>query len=321
MFFMFANTVVIPLTIGDAFHLSSGETAGSLQRSFIYTGAACVLQALLGHKYPLMEGQSGLWWGTILSLATSAASAGLSLKSLGGALETGFILSGILVAALGAFGITNLLQRLFTPVVMSTVLFLLAGQLIIIFTKGMLGVKENGEMTPEIACLSLFLIVLVATLIVTGRGILSNFAILIGIVIGWILYSILFPNNFTNIAAPALIRFFPWGKPNFQIGIIIMVLITGLVNTTNTMAAIKGADVILNNNAKERQYQRSFVLTGMNSIISGIFGMVPYAPYISSIGFLQSTRIFEVTAFLIGAILFMIMGLVPELSHFFQPCQ
>jgi xanthine/uracil permease len=72
LFFMFANTVVIPLTIGDAFDLSAGEVAGALQRSFIYTGAACILQAVFGHKYPLMEGQSGLWWGSILSLCASA---------------------------------------------------------------------------------------------------------------------------------------------------------------------------------------------------------------------------------------------------------
>ena len=47
LFFMFANTVVIPLTIGDAFDLSSVEVASALQRSFIFTGVACILQALL----------------------------------------------------------------------------------------------------------------------------------------------------------------------------------------------------------------------------------------------------------------------------------
>ena len=73
---MFANTVVIPITIGAAFDLSSVEVASALQRSFIYTGIACMLQAIIGHKYPLMEGQSGIWWGVILSISASASSAG-----------------------------------------------------------------------------------------------------------------------------------------------------------------------------------------------------------------------------------------------------
>ena len=46
---MFANTVVIPITIGDAFDLSAMEVASALQRSFIYTGAACILQAFIGY--------------------------------------------------------------------------------------------------------------------------------------------------------------------------------------------------------------------------------------------------------------------------------
>ncbi len=35
LFFMFANTVVIPITIGDAFDLSSVEVASALQRSLL----------------------------------------------------------------------------------------------------------------------------------------------------------------------------------------------------------------------------------------------------------------------------------------------
>src|SRR5690606_33526516 len=136
---MFANTVVIPITIGEAFDLSSVEVASALQRSFIYTGLACILQAFIGHKYPLMEGQSGLWWGALLSISASASSAGMTISEMGGALAVGIIISGILIMILGALGIGKVLNRLFTPVVMSTVLFLLAAQLIGIFTKGMLG--------------------------------------------------------------------------------------------------------------------------------------------------------------------------------------
>src|SRR4030095_9270672 len=89
LFFMFANTVVIPITIGDAFDLSSVEVTSALQRSFIFTGVACIFQALIGHKYPLMEGQSGIWWGAILSISASASSAGLTAREIGGGLSVG----------------------------------------------------------------------------------------------------------------------------------------------------------------------------------------------------------------------------------------
>ena len=127
LFFMFANTVVIPITIGAAFDLSSVEVASALQRSFIFTGVACIFQAFIGHKYPLMEGQSGIWWGAILSISASASSAGLTASELGGGLSVGIILSGILIMVLGALGMGKVLKRLFTPVVMSTCVIFVSG--------------------------------------------------------------------------------------------------------------------------------------------------------------------------------------------------
>src|SRR5579863_9069925 len=96
LFFMFANVVVIPLSVGQAFHLPPDVVTASLERSFIYTGLACILQGVLGHRFALMEGPAGLWWGVILSLAASASALGQSLPNLGGSLELGIIISGIL---------------------------------------------------------------------------------------------------------------------------------------------------------------------------------------------------------------------------------
>ncbi|MBT2736361.1 uracil/xanthine transporter [Bacillus sp. ISL-7] len=319
LFFMFANTVVIPLTIGDAFDLSSVEVASALQRSFIYTGTACILQAVFGHKYPLMEGQSGLWWGAILSLCASASSAGISLTEIGGGLALGIIISGALVIILGALGMGQVLERLFTPVVMSTVLFLLASQLIVIFTKGMLGLGTATQIDIPTAGLSVLLIILVVWINLKGPGVIRNFSILIGIVTGWVVYALFFPSTPTNPSTSTeLFQLFPWGKPSFSFGLILMAVITGLVNTTNTMASIKGIEPIIKTKTTNNQYRRSFVLTGINSIVSGLFGLVPYAPYISSLGFLQSTLIFDRAPIVIGGALFILLGSVPALSQLFS---
>lgn len=318
LFFMFANTVVIPITIGAAFDLSSMEVASALQRSFIYTGIACILQAFIGHKYPLMEGQSGLWWGALLSISASASSAGMTIGEMGGSLAVGIIISGILTMLLGLLGIHRLLNRLFTPVVMSAVLFLLAAQLIGIFTKGMLGLSTGDRIDLPTATLSIFLILLVVFINLRGPGPIRNFSILIGIVVGWIIFALFFPSVSTETATTTKIfNLFPWGEPNFNLGIIIFTILTGLVNTSNTMASIKGFEPMVKKETSDGQYKRSFALTGINSVVSGAFGMVPYAPYVSSLGFLQSTRIFQTLPMIIGAAMFMILGLVPILSSFF----
>lgn len=240
------------------------------------------------------------------------------MNELGGGLAVGIIISGFLVMILGALGMGKVLNRLFTPVVMSTVLFLLAAQLIGIFTKGMLGLNTGDYIDLPIAGLSLFLVIFVIWMNVKGPGVIRNFSILIGIVTGWVIYAVFFPEQTNDIVTTTkIINFFPWGEPSFNVGLIIFAVITGLVNTTNTIASIKGFEPIAKTNTSQLQYRRSFVLTGMNSVVSGMFGMVPYAPYVSSLGFLQSTLIFHTLPMVIGAVMFMILGFVPILSYFF----
>lgn len=104
LFFIFSNIIVIPITIGAAFSLSQEETIPLIQLSFIVTGIACILQAFLGHQRAIMEGQSGLWWGVILTVITTASAQGVSMEEVGGSLTVGVLLSGGLTVLIGLAG-------------------------------------------------------------------------------------------------------------------------------------------------------------------------------------------------------------------------
>lgn len=133
-----------------------------------------------------------------------------------------------------------------------------------------------------------FLVILVTCLNIKGRGNLSNFAILVGILVGWLLYTLLFPQqSVIRTGSSTTIMLFPLGKPNWEPSSIITALLAGLLNTANTVATLRGAEQIFGEEVDERKYRRSFVLTGINTVIAGMFGLVPYAPYTSSLGFLK----------------------------------
>lgn len=319
LFFMFANVVVIPISIGQAFHLPPAVVTASLERAFIYTGIACILQGVFGHRLPLMEGPAGLWWGVILSLAASATALGQSLTTLGGTLELGIIISGILVSLLGMLGVGWMLRRLFTPIVTSTFYFLLGAQLVQIFFKGMIGLADGPSVQPGIALLSLGLVILVLVLSIWGRGFISNFALLIGIVVGWIAFRLLFPGHTLPFAPAgnAFFALFPWGRLAANVGVLITVILAGLLSMTNTFAALEGAEALYEKPITATQYKRSFILTGINSMVAGLLGQVPYAPYVSSLGFLRTTRLLERTPFLIGSALFILLGAIPAVGQLF----
>ncbi|MFV8830223.1 uracil/xanthine transporter [Alkalihalobacterium sp. APHAB7] len=319
LFFMFANTVVIPISIGTAFDLEQIEIVSAIQRSFIFTGVACILQGLIGHRYALMEGQSGLWWGVILSLAATASTLNVELTTIGGSIAVGAIISGLIVSILGALGLGELLKKWFTPVVMFVFLLLLANQLIYIFLKGMLGLNESEYIDVRVASFSFVIAAITIFLNVKGKGAISNLSLLIGMAIGWIgAIFLLQHETVSSVKATPFLTWFPWGEPSFEWGIILTVVITGLLNTTNTIATLKGAEDIYERETQPKQYRASLMLSGGYTSVSGMLGLVPYAPYASSLGFLQSTGIKERLPFFIGSGLFIIIGAIPALSAFFS---
>lgn len=318
--FLFVNTVVIPLSIGAAYQLTALQISGNMARSFILTGVACLIQALFGHRLPLMEGQTGLWWGVILSIASIGLSSGKPIAEVGGSLSVGIMLGGAVVILFGLFGLHKILNKLFTPVVMAVLLFLLAAQLIDIFFKGMVGITSTGKVDVPVALLSIFLVILVSFLTIAGRGLLSNFSILIGIIVGWTLYAIFWETS-TQIVAPHfrdISELFVWGNPAFDTGIIIAGICAAIINTSNTIATFRAAEPLLAVKIENRAYKRSFILTGIYTVLSGVFSTVPYAPYTSSIGFLQTTRLFKRAPFIIGSALLIVLGCIPQLVSFFS---
>lgn len=317
LFFIFANTVVVPISIGAAFHLPSSVTEMTMRSSLILTGIASFVQGWKGHKYPIMEGHSGLLWGVMLNLGLTAPAIGLSYSQVGGGIATGFIAAGIVTLALAAMNLVSYVQRIFPPMVMTVYLFLLSFQLIFVFFKGMLGVTEDGTINLPVSLLSLGIVLLVSILKIKGSKNISNFSILIGMIVGWIFYAILFSDTTPKIqSANATFSMFPLGKPNLEFGIIAIAFFAGLLNLSNTFASLQAAAEVTKIDDKPKQYRYSLIITGIFSMIAPVFGLVPYTPFTSSIGFLQSTQLYERKPFLIGGILLSLIGIIPPIITF-----
>ncbi|NSL52249.1 uracil/xanthine transporter [Calidifontibacillus erzurumensis] len=315
LFFIFANTVVVPVSIGTAFHLSPDVIASMLRSSLIFTGLACMLQGYFGHRYPLMEGHSGVIWGLILHLCISAQTLGLSYSEIGGGIATGLLLAGVVAILFVKLNLIHLLHRIFTPMVMSVYLFLLTFQLILIFFKGMFKVNEDGTIDIPVALLSIGIVVIVSLLIIKGNEVIANFSILIGMVVGWVIYAIFFQSESFN-GEPSFILIFPLGWPNLNIGIVTVTFLAGLINLSNTIASIQAAANLFHERPTERQFKRSYLLTGFYSIGAAFLGLVSYTPFASSIGFLESTRIFDRKPFIISGGLMVLLGVFPFLGSF-----
>ncbi|WP_053365870.1 uracil/xanthine transporter [Bacillus sp. FJAT-27245] len=324
LFFIFTNIVVIPITVGAAFELEPSKVVNLLQLSFIITGLACIVQAIFGHKRAIMEGQSGLWWGIILTLCTTAAAQGMPLPILGGSLTVGIIISAFLTLIIGITGMGPYLAKLFKPAVMGVFMFLFGCQLIGIFLKGMLGIPfgnqtQGAQIDLSISLLSILIAVIVIVISIKAPPSVRRYGLLLGIIIGWIAYALIFKTESPlNEVTSFSIHLFPLGKPAWDIGIIVTTVLAGLLNTANTVGSLKGTENMYNEQTSKSQYRASFTITGIFTLLAGVLGLVPYSPYVSSIGFLSQTGILKRIPFIIGGFMFMVMGLIPPIGHFFS---
>lgn len=324
LFFIFANIVIIPVTVGQAFQLSDSSIMTTLQLSFIVTGCACICQALWGHRRAILEGQSGLWWGMILTTVSIAASQGISLPEIGGSLAVGILISAAITVFVGLFGWGNALAKLFKPGVMGVFMLLFGFQLIQIFLKGMLGIPmgntpDHVSIQGNIALLSIIMMLLMVIVNVTLPNKISKYSLLIGIVIGWAAFAIFLGEEETvKESASLTFDFFLLGKPEFNVGIIIVAVVTGILNLANTFGALKGTEDLYDSETSKKQFSASLIISGIFTGISGLFGLVPYAPFVSSIGFLKQSGIIHRMPFLIGGALFLMMGVFPPVTLFFS---
>lgn len=318
LFFIFANTVVVPISIATVFHLSPDIMAMMLRSSLIFTGLACVFQGILGHRFPLMEGHSGLLWGVILNLGISASTLGISLSTIGGGIASGIILACVVTLILAAFNGVSLLQWIFGPMVMTVYLFLLTFQLIFIFFKGMFPLTDEGTVNIPVSLFSIGIVILVTVLKLKGKTIISNFSILIGLILGWVIYEILFSTQIQQVPHSSDFSFtlFPLGQPNLEYGIIGVTFFAVMMNLSNTIASIGAGASLFKQEATEKQYRHSIFITAISTLIGSGLGLVPYTPFTSSIGFLQSTRIYQREPFLLGGGILTLMGLIPALGSF-----
>ncbi|WP_251525663.1 uracil/xanthine transporter [Metabacillus litoralis] len=314
LFFIFANVVVVPISIGVAFDLSPTEIAAIQRSSFIFTGVACMLQGFIGHRYPIMEGPSGVIWGLVLNLCSSASSLGMSFPEIGGGIATGLLLAGAFTILLSICNLFPLIHKVITPMVMSVYLFLLTFQLIIIFFRGMLKINEDGILDLPITFYSFGIVIFVSLLNIVGNKIIGNFSILLGIVIGSIGYFFLFSTEAIDLSKTSSIHLFPLGQPNLELGIIAITFLGCLINLSNTSASIVAISKLYHEKPTNRQYKSSYLLTGIYAAIAPVFGLISYAPFASSIGFLESTKILIKKPFLIGGGLMILLGIIPALG-------
>ncbi|EJR09685.1 hypothetical protein II5_00394 [Bacillus cereus MSX-A1] len=318
--FLLANSIALPIVVGGLFHFTTEEIFYLMQRTFFVVGISSFLQGWIGHRLPIADGPAGSWVGvfTVLAYATAGQD---QLHSTLQILELGMIISGVILIGLGVTGFIGRILFLFTPVVTGTFLLLLCLQLSGVFLKGMLGITATISQIDgftAIIAFSIFLFVIILSNF--GRGFIKSYAVLIGLISGWIIFliagKVTVPSQVTHFVQ--LPQMFAWGLPKWNTGMAVSSFVMVCILVSNTVAAIIAINQATIHKAtiEQKQLKDGTWVGGISHIISSVFSTVGIVPLPATAGFIRLTKQKYIRSFLMACALLVVMSLFPSIIRY-----
>ncbi|MFJ7971714.1 purine/pyrimidine permease [Psychrobacillus sp. NPDC096389] len=319
--FLLANAIALPIVIGGAFGLSIDEITSLMQRVFFIVGISSFLQGFIGHRLPLADGPAGSWVSIFVMLGAIAIQQTGDPQTALPLLMGAVFFAGILLIVLGISGLVQKILFLFSPLVTGTFLLLLALQLSGVFLEGMLATKGDSAVPDYgMAAIAFFVFILVILLSNKGKGWVKSYAVLIGILAGWLIALVLGKASISTQTHSALFQvpeLFAWGLPKLNAGMIVTAILFSFLLISNTIAAVTAVRQSLGNDTKnfESTINRSLFAGGISHILASGFSSLVVVPLPVTAGFLQMTGEKKIQPFLFASIALAVLALIPSIVH------
>jgi uracil permease len=279
------SIVVFSTLCGATLGLNPAAQIGFSQRLLIATGLMTILQSLVGHRYPLLEGPSSALLLSFIILAPHGLSD----------IEGGMIFGGILLILIGAFKWFRRLSPFFTPHVIGVILVLVALTLLPFLYPLLIGLsKEFPHGDLVVSGSSILIILFVSFLSHWSRGFFQTAAMLAGILLGLILFLLQGGISFNVVKEAswfALPSPFLGVWPTFSLPAILVILFTYLAVMVNTVGSIQGISEIVGKEGMEGRIHRGISMTGAGGLAAALLGVAGLVSFSISPGVVLISRV------------------------------
>lgn len=302
------SLIILSGIVGSLYLPDSAQVIVYLQKCFLITGLALLVQILYGHKMPIVIGPSSI---LLIGLASTQS---LSLN----ASFTTIAIGGAMIFALSFSRIFHIIQKIFTSRVIVVTLILVAiGMMPMI-----IGLSEgtNGAVAFNIsfALILAFVLVLLNHLL---KGFGKSLVILLGMIFGSLVY-ILF-NGLPDVASDSgyswsllFANFFI--KPEFNMSAIIAFSFCFLALLINELGSIQATAGFLEADNVAERCQKGVRVSGFFNTLSGLTGQVGLLSLSLTPGVIAATRMASRYPLIVTGILLIICAAVPQFLFVFS---
>ena len=269
--------IAIPVVITSSFIAPAGETVAYTQKMFGIMGAGMLVQVLCGHRLPLVVGPAA-------ALLTGILTA--TLHGYGNeAIYTSVLAGGVLIALLGAFGVTRQLMFLFTPRITVSILLLIAFTIAkpivgLIFSDSEHHLLSFGFMTVGVAAMAMANDRL--------KGVWKTVVVSVAMIAGSLVWYAItgFPSSIAADTKPASL--FLTGF-EFDGGVLLAFLFCYIALFINEVGSVQSLGAMVGAGDMDKRNRRGMIFTGLINVVSGGMGTIGGVDYSLSPGVVAST--------------------------------
>ena len=311
---LYAGAIAVPLIVGGALNLPKDEIAILINADLFACGIVTLIQSIglfgFGIRLPVMMGVTFAAVGPMIAMGTNPD---LGLLGIYGAV----IGAGVFTILAAPF--VSKLLPLFPPVVTGTIIAVIGISLMRVG----IGWAGGGVKNPEFGhpmYLSVALIVLISILLITkyGRGFLSNVAVLMGLVIGFLIALALGQVSFAGLDEAswfAVVRPFHFGVPKFDAIAILTMCVVMVVVMIESVGMFLALGELTGRAIDEKAIARGLRTDGLGTLIGGVFNTFPYTSFSQNVGLVGVTGVKSRWVTAAGGLILVAFGLFPKMAH------
>lgn len=315
---MFASNVTPSIIIAGAAGLQFGgaEQVYLIQMAMLFAGIATLFQTVgfgpVGARLPIMQGTSFAFVGVLAGIAAT--------QGLGVAL-TSCIIGGLIHFALGSV-IANI-RYLFPPLVTGLVILAIGLYLVPVGIKYAAGGAADFQMAAEsFGSLMHWTVALTVIVVALGfkfmtKGILSNAAILLGLIAGYLVAFMFGMVNFAAVGKASWVtglQTLPYGF-EFNLGAVIGVTIVSIVSAVETIGDTSAtAKAGAGREATDEEISGATYADGLGTAVAGVFGGLPNTSFSQNVGIVGMTGIMSRHVVTIAGAIMVMCGLIPKIG-------
>ncbi len=292
--------ICIPVVLTSTFVAPEGQTLFFTQKLFALMGITMIVNALWGHRLPLVAGPAAvLLMGVLAAKGQGSGSE---------AIYPSMAIGGAIIALLAAFGLMRRVQRIFTPRIVVAIVVLISFTM----AKPIVGMIFS-DTEHQLLAMTFAVVTVVAMAVANNllKGVWKSMVVIVAMILGSIFYYCItgFPKNFvTDSTAPQLFV----GGVELDAGVVIAFIFCYIALFINQVGSVQSLGEFTGADGMERRQSRGMVVQGVMNIVSGVLGVVGPVDYSLSPGVVASTSCASRYTVIPAAVAMIVLAFIPD---------